>query len=79
VKDENDLLADSHYILNRWKKYFSQLLNMDNVSDPRQIEVLTAEPLIPGPSFLEVEIAIARLKKYKSPGSNPSGTDSSRR
>jgi hypothetical protein len=29
VKDENgDLLADSHNILNRWKKYFSQLLNV---------------------------------------------------
>jgi hypothetical protein len=28
VKDENgDLLADSHNILNRWKNYFSQLLN----------------------------------------------------
>jgi hypothetical protein len=28
-----------------------------------------AEPLVPGPSRLEVEIAIAKLKKYKSPGS----------
>jgi hypothetical protein len=29
VKDENgDLLADSHDILNRWKNYFSQLLNI---------------------------------------------------
>jgi hypothetical protein len=28
-----------------------------------------AEPLVPGPSHLEVEIAIAKLKKYKSPGS----------
>jgi hypothetical protein len=27
-----------------------------------------AEPLVPGPSHLEVEIAIAKLKKYKSPG-----------
>jgi hypothetical protein len=28
VKDENgDMLADSHNILNRWKNYFSQLLN----------------------------------------------------
>jgi hypothetical protein len=27
VTDENrDLLADSHYILNRWKNYFFQLL-----------------------------------------------------
>jgi hypothetical protein len=38
VKDENDvLLADSHNILNRWKNYFSQLLNVHNVSDVRQI------------------------------------------
>jgi hypothetical protein len=28
------------------------------------------EPLVPGPSHLEVEIAIAKLKKYKSPGSD---------
>jgi hypothetical protein len=34
VKDENgDLLADSHDILNKWKNYFSQLLNVHNVSD----------------------------------------------
>jgi hypothetical protein len=70
VKDEDgDLLADSHNILNKWNYYF-QLLNMHNVSDVRQIEVHTAEPLVPGPSRLEVEIAIAKLKKYKSPGSN---------
>jgi hypothetical protein len=65
-----DLLADSHNILNRWKNYFSQLLNVHNVSDVRQIEVRTAEPLVPGPSRLEVEIAIAKLKKYKSPDSD---------
>jgi hypothetical protein len=71
VKDENgDLLADSHNILNRWKNYFSQLLNVHNISDVRQIEVHTAEPLVPGPSRLEVEIAIAKLKKYISPGSD---------
>jgi hypothetical protein len=43
---------------------------VDNVSVVRQIEVHTAEPLVPGPSRLEVEIAIAKLKKYKSPGSD---------
>jgi hypothetical protein len=60
VKDKNnDLLADSHNILNRWKNYFSQLLN---VSDVRQIEVHTVDPLVPGPSRLEVEIVIAKLK-----------------
>jgi hypothetical protein len=71
VKDENGgLLADSNNILNRWNSCFSQLLNMHNVSNVRQIEVHMAEPLEPGPSRLEVEIAIAKLKKYKSPGSD---------
>jgi hypothetical protein len=54
VKDENgDLLADSHNILNRWKNYFSQLLNAHNVNDVRKIEVHMAEPLVPGPSRLQ--------------------------
>jgi hypothetical protein len=71
MEDENGyLLADSHNILNRWKNYFSQLLNVHNVSDVRQIVVHMAEPLVPGPSRLEVETAIAKLKKYKSPGSD---------
>jgi hypothetical protein len=71
VKDENgDLLADSHNILNRWKNYVSQLLNVHNVSDVRQIEAHKTEPLVPGPSHLEVEIAIVKLKKHKSPDSD---------
>jgi hypothetical protein len=66
VNDEKgDLLVDSHNILN-----YSQLLNVHNASDVRQIEVHMAEPLVPGPSRLEVEIAIAKFKKYKLPGSD---------
>jgi hypothetical protein len=45
-------------------------LNDHNVSDVRQIEVHKAEPLVLGPSCLEVDIAIAKLKKYKSPVSD---------
>jgi hypothetical protein len=41
-----------------------------NYSDVRQIEAHTAEPLVPRPSRLKAEIAIAKLKKYKSPGSD---------
>jgi hypothetical protein len=41
-----------------------------NINDVKQIEIHTAEALVPGPSHLEVEIAIAKLKKYKSPGSD---------
>jgi hypothetical protein len=70
MKDENGNLADSKNILNMWKHYFSQLLNVHSVSNVRQIEVHTVEPLVPGPSRLEVETAIANLKKYKSSGSD---------
>jgi hypothetical protein len=46
-------------------------LNVHRVSDVRQIEILyTAELLLPDPSPFEVEIAIAKLKNYKSPGSD---------
>jgi hypothetical protein len=39
---------------------------MYNISDARQIKVHMAERLVLGPSRLGVEIAIAKLKKYKS-------------
>jgi hypothetical protein len=71
VKDDNvDLLADDHNIMNRWKNYFFQFFNVQNVIDIRQIEVRTAAPLVDGPSRLEVEIAIVKLKNYKSSGSD---------
>jgi hypothetical protein len=50
-----------------YKSYFSQLFHVHNVRDVWQIEMHTAEPLVPGPSHLEVGIGIAKLKKYKSP------------
>jgi hypothetical protein len=40
------------------------------VSDVRQIEIHTAQPLVPDPSPFEVEIAIENLKRCKSPGSD---------
>ncbi|KAJ4448348.1 hypothetical protein ANN_10363 [Periplaneta americana] len=65
IKDENgDLLADSPSILNRWKNYFAQLLNVHrpNRNDRDEIEIQTAEPFIPEPTLSEVEIAIENLK-----------------
>jgi hypothetical protein len=41
---------------------FFQLLNVHCVSDVRQREIHTAEPLVPEPSALEVELAIEKLK-----------------
>jgi hypothetical protein len=69
VKNEKgELLADSHNILNRWENYSSQLLNVYNVSDVRKIEIHTAELLLSGSCSLEVEIAIATFRKFKSSG-----------
>jgi hypothetical protein len=53
VKNEKgDLVTNSHSILARWRKHFSQLLNIHRVSDVRQTEIHTAEPLEPEPSAL---------------------------
>jgi hypothetical protein len=61
--DENgDLLADSHNILNRWKNYFSQLLNVRRVSDVKQLEIHRTEPLVPDPSPFGVEIILQSWK-----------------
>ena len=38
------------------------------VNDVRQAEIHKAEPLVPEPSVCEVELAIEKLKSYKSPG-----------
>jgi hypothetical protein len=51
-------------ILNRWKDYYSQLLNVYRFSDIRHIEMHIAEALIIDPSPFEPEIAIAMLESY---------------
>jgi len=69
AKDEKgDLFTDCHIILGMWKKHFSQLLNVHGVSDVRQTDIHTAEPLVPQPSTFEVEMAIEKLKRHRSPG-----------
>jgi hypothetical protein len=52
---------------------FSQLLNVHNINDVRQIEI--HEVLVPDSSPIEVEITIAKLEKYKSPGSDQIPTE----
>jgi hypothetical protein len=43
-------------------------LNINGVNDVRQTEIHTAEPLVPEPSALVVEMAVENLKRHKSPG-----------
>ena len=57
-----------HRSLARWRKYFSQPLNVHGVNDFRQTEIHTAGPLGPESSTFEVEMAICKLKGHKSTG-----------
>jgi hypothetical protein len=61
MSDEySDLLADCS----------AQILNVFIITDVRQIAIHASEPLLPGRSLSEAEIAFAKLNKYKSPGSD---------
>jgi hypothetical protein len=46
------------------------VLNVHGVHDVRHVDIHTAEPSVPESSLVEVEIAIGKLKSYKSPGTN---------
>jgi hypothetical protein len=64
MKDENgDLLADSRNILNRWKNY-SQILNVHRVSDVRQIEIHTTEPLVPVLTRFSLKLLLQNWKGF---------------
>jgi hypothetical protein len=69
AKDEmSDLVADPHKILNRWKNYFCQLLNVRGAGGVRQTEMHTAEPFVTQPSASVAKVSTGKLKRYKSPG-----------
>jgi hypothetical protein len=55
-------LQYSHIISSSWRNYFSQLLNVHGVNYVRQIEIHTAEPLVPEPSATEAEMASEKIK-----------------
>jgi hypothetical protein len=49
---------------------FNQVLNVHVVHDVEQMDVHMSEPLVPERSLVKVEIAIGKLKSYKSPGTD---------
>jgi ABC-type Na+ transport system ATPase subunit NatA len=64
AQDEiGDLVEDCHSILDRWRNYFSQLLNVTGFND-RQTEICTAESLVHEPSVFFFDMAIERLKRH---------------
>ena len=68
IKDQTgDMLTDVVKIKERWREYFSNLLNVENAR-----EELGEVPAVEGPvheiSREEVKNAIERMKKGKAPG-----------
>jgi hypothetical protein len=55
-------------MLNMWKNYFCQLLNVHGAGGIRQTEMHIAEPFVPEPNASLADIAFGKLKRYKSPG-----------
>jgi hypothetical protein len=68
VKDENgNLLADPQNVL---KHFFIQMLNVHGIHNVRQVDIHMAEPFVSEPGLVKVEIAIGKLKRYKSLGTD---------
>jgi hypothetical protein len=74
MNSKNKIIRDLYRGINYFKwgyqprsNYFPQLLNVHRVSDVRQIEIHTAEHLVPDSSLSELEIAIVNLKRFKLP------------
>ena len=54
-------------VLAKWRNHFSQLLSIHGVNDVRQREIHTAKLLVLELSVFEIEMAIEKLKRHKSP------------
>ena len=64
-KDGSTIVADTASILSRREQFFSNLLNVQQISSHEGSEIYTAEPDIPESSLLEVELSIENKKNIK--------------
>jgi hypothetical protein len=75
IKDKNgNLLADPQSVLNMWKSFFNQVLNVHGVHDVRQMDIHTTEPLVPEFSLVNMKTA-EKMKRYKSSGTDQTPTE----
>ena len=63
--ERGDLQADPTKIVDVWKSYFDKPLNVHNGEQLEEFEICTAEPWIPVPSEIEVEISINKNEKFQ--------------
>jgi hypothetical protein len=58
------LVTGSHSIMVMWQNHFSQLFSVHGVSELRQTEIHTAQPIVPELSVFEVAMAIEKVKSH---------------
>jgi hypothetical protein len=61
-----------------WKNFFNWGLNGYEVHDVKQKDIHMTEQLMPESSLVEAEIAIGKLKSYKSPNTDSGRIEQSR-
>jgi hypothetical protein len=52
------------------EKFLEPTVKWSRAHDVRQMDIHTAEPLVPEPGLVKVETATGKLKSYKSPGTD---------
>jgi len=63
--ERGDLQEDPTKIVHVWKSYFDKLLIVHNGEQTEKIEIHTAEPWIPVPREIEIEMSVKKLKIFK--------------
>ena len=69
-KYDGTIVGDTTSILSRWEQFFSNLLNVNQISSHEWSEVYTTEPDSPESSLIEVELVIEKLKRHEATGVN---------
>jgi hypothetical protein len=70
IVEKSSFVAYPYSTVARWRKHFSQLLNVNGVNDVRHTEIHTVDPLVPEPNATEIDLAIEKLKSNKPPGTD---------
>ncbi|XP_072394922.1 uncharacterized protein [Diabrotica undecimpunctata] len=68
--EAGELIMIETEIVERWKEYFRNLVNIESETEEADITFHSADIEIPAPTLEEVKNAIASLKDHKAPGND---------
>uniref|UniRef100_A0A6P7GLQ4 Uncharacterized protein LOC114338318 n=1 Tax=Diabrotica virgifera virgifera TaxID=50390 RepID=A0A6P7GLQ4_DIAVI len=68
--EAGELIMMETEIVERWKEYFRNLLNIESEMEESETTFHSADVEIPPPTLQEVKNAIASLKDHKAPGND---------